>query len=240
MTNLIINTVIKAAAAYVFALVLARIMGRKLISQMTFFDFIVGVTMGTLTANVMVDASNTSSSSVIALIILSALSVAIGILNIKSFKIRKMTDSEPVTLVKDGTIVEENMKNTRMTINELMMKMREKNAFSLADVEFAMMETDGKLSVLTKADKQPVTPTQMNIKAESEGLMKDIIIDGNLLEENLKAAGVDKNWIKSELQKQNIKDFSEVFYGGIYGNKKLHISRKAKNEHEKHGQYGIE
>jgi uncharacterized membrane protein YcaP (DUF421 family) len=240
MINLIISTVIKAAAAYVFALVLARIMGRKLISQMTFFDFIVGVTMGTLTANVMVDASNPSSSSVTALIILSSLSVAIGILNIKSFKIRKLTDSEPVTLVKDGTILEENMKNTRMTINELMMKMREKNAFSLADVEFAMMETDGKLSVHTKVDKQPVTPTQMNIKAESEGLMKDIIIDGNLLEENLKAAGVDKNWIKSELQKQNIKDFSEVFYGGIYGNKKLHLSRKAKNEHEKHGQYGIE
>ena len=191
--------------------------------------------MGTLTANVMVDMSNPASSSVTALIILSALSIGIGFLNIKSFKLRKMIDSEPVTLVKNGTIIEENMKNTRLTINELMMKMREKNAFSLADVEFAIMETDGMLSVLTKADKKPVTPSQMNIKAESEGLMKDVIIDGNLIEENLKAAGVDKNWIKGELQKQNVNDFSDVFYGGIYGNKKLHISRKSNNEHEKHG-----
>ena len=235
MTNLMISTIIKTAAAYVFALILARIMGRKLISQMTFFDFIVGVTMGTLTANVMVDMSNPASSSVTALIILSALSIGIGFLNIKSFKLRKMIDSEPVTLVKNGTIIEENMKNTRLTINELMMKMREKNAFSLADVEFAIMETDGMLSVLTKADKKPVTPSQMNIKAESEGLMKDVIIDGNLIEENLKAAGVDKNWIKGELQKQNVNNFSDVFYGGIYGNKKLHISRKSNNEHEKHG-----
>ena len=235
MTNLMISTIIKTAAAYVFALILARIMGRKLISQMTFFDFIVGVTMGTLTANVMVDMSNPASSSVTALIILSALSIGIGFLNIKSFKLRKMIDSEPVTLVKNGTIIEENMKNTRLTINELMMKMREKNAFSLADVEFAIMETDGMLSVLNKEDKKPVTPSQMNIKAESEGLMKDVIIDGNLIEENLKAAGVDKNWIKGELQKQNVNNFSDVFYGGIYGNKKLHISRKSNNEHEKHG-----
>lgn len=240
MTNFIINTVIKTAVAYVFALILARIMGRKLISQMTFFDFIVGVTMGTLTANVMVDTSNSVSSSVTALIILSALSIGIGFLNIKSFRLRKMIDSEPVTLVKNGTIVEDNMKNTRMTINELMMKMREKNAFSLADVEFAIMETDGMLSVLTKADKKPVTPSQMNIKAESEGLMKDVIIDGNLIEENLKDAGVDKNWIKGELQKQNVNDFSDVFYGGLYGNKKLHISRKSNSEHEKHGQDGID
>ncbi|MZK51092.1 DUF421 domain-containing protein [Clostridium beijerinckii] len=240
MTNLIIGTVIKTATAYVFALILARVMGRKLISQMTFFDFIVGVTIGTLTANVMVDTSNPASSSVTALVIISALSIGIGFLTIKSFKLRKIVDSEPVTLVKNGTIVEKNMKNTRMTVNELMMKMREKNAFSLADVEFALMETDGKLSVLTKADKQPVTSSQMNIKAVSEGLMKDVIIDGNLIEENLKAAGVDRNWIKGELQKQNINDLSDVFYGGIYGNKQLHISKKSKNNHEEDGKYGIE
>ncbi|OOM77321.1 DUF421 domain-containing protein [Clostridium sp. BL-8] len=240
MSNLVINTVIKTIAAYAFALILARILGRKLISQMTFFDFVVGVTMGTLVANAMVDSTNLSSSSVAALLIITALSIGIAFLNIKSFKIRKMTDSEPVTLVKDGSIVEENMKNTRMTVGELMMKMREKNAFSLADVEFAIMETDGELSVLTKADKKPVTPLQMNIKTQSEGLMKDVIIDGELMEENLKTAGVDKNWIKNELQKQNVKDFSDVFYAGIYGNKKLHISRKSEKDQEKQGQYGIE
>ena len=132
------------------------------------------------------------------------------------------------------------MKETRLTINELMMKMREKNAFSLADVEFAIMETDGQLSVLPKADKKPVMPSQMNIKATSEGLMKDVIIDGNLMEENLNSAGVDSVWIEAQLNKQNIQDISEVFYAGIYADKKLHVSRKSKNNHERHGQYGIE
>ncbi|EKQ52830.1 MULTISPECIES: DUF421 domain-containing protein [unclassified Clostridium] len=240
MTNLVINTVIKTILAYVFALILARGMGRKLISQMTFFDFVVGVSMGTLVANVMVDSSNPTFSSVAALIIVTVLSIGIAFLNIKSFKIRKMTDSEPITLVKDGNIVEENMKNTRMTVGELMMKMREKNAFSLADVEFAIMETDGELSVLTKADKKPVTPLQMNIKTESEGLMKDIIIDGELMEENLKTVGVDKKWIENELKKQNVQEISDVFYAGINSNKKLNVSRKSEKDHEKRGQYGIE
>lgn len=240
MENYLINVVFKPIIVYVFALFLTRLMGRKLISQMTFFDFVVGVTMGTLVANVMVDISNPSLSSLIALIIISILAISTAFFNIKSFKMRKIINSEPITVVENGTIVEENMKDTRMTINELMMKMREKNIFNLADVEFAMMETDGELSVLPKADKKPLTPSQMNIQTTNEGLMKDIIIDGNLMEENLESIGIDRNWIDVELKKQNIENISEVFYAGIYGNKKLHVSKRNKNRHEKHGQYGIE
>lgn len=240
MDNSIINTVLRSILMYVFALLLARLMGRKLISQMTFFDFVVGVSMGSLVANAMISTSASSLISTVALIIISLTTIGIDYFNLKSFNVRKIIDSEPVTLVKNGTIVDENMKNTRMTVSELMMKMREKNAFNLADVEFAIMEMDGQLSVLPKADKKPLTPSQMNIKATSEGLMKDVIIDGNLMEENLISTGLDKGWINAELKKQNIQDISEVFYAGIYANKKLHVSRKSQDKHERHGQYGLE
>lgn len=240
MDNSVINTIWRSIMIYVLALILARLMGRKLISQMTFFDFVVGVSMGSLIANAMISTSTPALISTVALIIISLTTLGIDFLNLKSFKSRKIIDSEPVTLVENGTIVDENMKNIRMTISELMMKMREKNAFNLADVEFAIMETDGQLSVLPKADKKPLTPSQMNIKTTSEGIMRDVIIDGNLMEENLRSAGVDKEWINTELKKQNIQDISEVFYAGIYANKKLHVSRKSKNKYEGHGKYGIE
>ncbi|CUU48619.1 YetF domain-containing protein [Clostridium beijerinckii] len=240
MENVIGYTIMRAVIVYVLALILARMMGRKLISQMTFFDFVVGVSMGSLVANAMVDPSNSSSTSVISLIAISILTIAVAFINTKSFNFRKLTDSEPITIVENGKIVEENMKNTRMTVSELMMKMREKNAFSLADVEFAIMETDGQLSVLPKADKKPLTPAQMNIKTTSEGLMKDVIIDGNIMNENLKSTGMDENWLNSELKKQGIQNISDVFYAGVYANKKLHVSRKSNNENEKHGQYGME
>lgn len=118
------------------------------------------------------------------------------------------------------------MKKNKLTINELMMKLREKNAFNLVDVEFAIMETDGQLSVLPKADKKPLTPYHMNIQANSSGLESDIIIDGTIMEENLKSVGLDKKWLQSELNKQNIKESSEVFYAGVDNTKKLYISKK--------------
>lgn len=238
--NVLLSTVIRTGIVYILALFLTRIMGRKLISQMTFFDFVVGVSMGSIVANAMVNPGEKAYTSAAALITMSILSIGTAYLYIKSFKARKLVNSEPVTLVQNGAIVEENMKNIRLTIDELMMKLREKNAFSLADVEFAIMETDGKVSVLPKVDKKPVTPSQMNIQTTSAGLMRDIIIDGTLMEENLQAAGLDKAWVNNQLKSQNIKDVSEVFYAGVDNSKSLHVSKKSQNQKEKQGQYGIE
>jgi uncharacterized membrane protein YcaP (DUF421 family) len=240
MDSALINTILRGLAIYVLALFAARIMGRKLISQMTFFDFVVGVSMGSIVANAIVGQKFTVISAVTALITLSAMSIITSYMHIKSNRIRKLVDSEPVTVVQNGTIVEKNLKNIRMTVNELMMKLREKNAFNLADVEFAIMETDGELSVLPKSEKQPLTPSQMNIKTQSAGLTKDIIMDGNIMEENLRGAGFDRKWLDSQLKSQNIFDSSEVFYAGLDSSNKLHISRKNSNEKESQGKYGIE
>ncbi|WPC39473.1 DUF421 domain-containing protein [Clostridium sp. JS66] len=240
MKDILFSTMGRSIIIYILAIFLTRLMGRKLISQMTFFDFVMGVSMGAIIANAIVGQHFTVVSAVTALISVTILTIMTAYLHIKSFRIRKMVNSEPVTLVENGTIVEENMKNIRLTIDELMMKLREKNTFNLADVEFAIMETDGELSVLQKADKQPLTPHHMNIKTTTSGLMKDIIIDGNIMDENLSAAGLSKKWLTAQLKSQNIKDASEVFYAGIDSDKKLVISRRNKNSKEYHGKYGIE
>lgn len=240
MENILLTTIGRSIIIYILAIFLTRLMGRKLISQMTFFDFVMGVSMGAIIANAIVGPQFTVMSAVTALISVTILTIITAYLHIKSFKVRKIVNSEPVTLVENGAIVEENMKNIRLTIGELMMKLREKNTFNLADVEFAIMETDGELSVLQKADKQPLTPYHMNIKTTTSGLMKDVIIDGNIMDENLSVAGLSKKWLKSQLKIQNIKDASEVFYAGIDNDKKLVVSRKNKNNKEYHGKYGIE
>jgi uncharacterized membrane protein YcaP (DUF421 family) len=240
MNSVIFNTVLRGTAVYILALILARLIGRKLISQMTFFDFIVGVSMGSLIANAIVGTWNVSLSAALALILLSLLTIATGYINIKNFKTAKLINSEPVTLVQNGNIVEENMKKTRMTINELMMKLREKNTFNLADVEFAIMESDGQLSILPKAYKQPLTPSHMNIQTTSSGLTRDIIIDGSLMEENLASAGLDRAWLNNELKNMDIRDISEVFYAGVDNTKKLFVSRRNNNISETHGKYGTE
>jgi uncharacterized membrane protein YcaP (DUF421 family) len=240
MDSTILFTILRGIGVFIAALFLSRLMGRELLSQMTFFDFIVGVSMGSLVANAIIGSERSPVSSMVGLITLSLLSIATSFLYIKRFRARKLVNSEPVTIVQNGTIIDENMKNIRLTIDELMMKLREKNAFNLADVEFAIMETDGQLSVLPKADKQPLTPYHMNIKSTtSAGLTRDIIMDGTVMEENLSGAGFDRKWLDKQLKSQSIMDVSEVFYAGLDSNNKLHISRKS-NKTESHGQYGIE
>lgn len=240
MEKAVLATIIKGIVIYVLAIFLTRKVGTKLISQMDFFDFVMGVSMGSLITYAIVDKQFGFSSATTALVLFAILTIITGYLSMKSFKLRKLANSEPVTLVDNGTIVDENMRKLKLTVNELMMKLREKDAFSLADVEFAILETDGKLSVLPKADKKPLTPYDMKIKKRSSGLERDIIIDGTVMEENLRSAGLDEKWLKSELNKQNIKDSSEVFYAGVDNNKKLYISKRSSNRKELHGKYGIE
>ena len=230
MEKVLLMTIIKCVGVYILAIFITKSIGRKLISQMNFFDFIMGVSMGSIVASAVVDKQFGAISAITALILFCILTIVTGYLSMKSLKIRKIINSEPINLVKNGKIIEKNMKENKLTINELMMKLREKNMFHLADVEFAIMETDGELSVLPKADKKPLTPYNMKVNVTSSGIDKDIIIDGIVIDENLKNIGLDKEWLKSELNKQNIKETSEVFYAGVDNTHKLYISKRNINK----------
>ncbi|MFT9497345.1 YetF domain-containing protein [Anaerosolibacter sp.] len=235
----IINPAIRTVIAYFVLLILSRIMGRKMISQMTFFDFAVGITIGSVTANLALGPYNSIRSGVTVLIALTGLVVLLDFLHIKSFRFRKIIDSEPIVAIKNGQIIDDNLRKERFTIDELMMLLRQKNIFSIADVEFAVLEYDGKLSVLPKSQKQPLTPSDINVTTPYKGLTKDIIYDGNILEENFTNTQYNKTTLMNQLKMQGINDVSEVFYAGIDSTGSLCVSKKYKDK-EKQGQYGIE
>ena len=132
------------------------------------------------------------------------------------------------------------MKRLRITINELMMKLREKDVFNLEDVQFAIMESNGQLSVLIKANKKPITPYDMDLKVKSFSLINDIIIDGKIIDKNLEIAGINKGWLISELKKKSINSIEEIFYAGVDQNKKLTISKKYSDDFNAEKKYGIE
>lgn len=239
MLREIVYTSLRILLAYFLLLTLTRIMGRKMISQITFFDFVVGVIVGSVAANLSVSQQNPVVSGVTVLIVLALVTVTIDFLNIKSTFSRKTTNSEPVIVVENGKIIEENLKRTRLPVDNLMMLLREKNAFNIIDVEFAIFETDGKLSVLKKSQKQPVTPSDLNIPTTYSGLTKDIIIDGIIMNENLKDSKLDKEWLMKKLNDNNISSIDQVFYAGLDTAGNLYISQKTKTK-ERDGQHGIE
>lgn len=240
MFEQILLTAMRGIAAYLLSILLTRLMGRKLISSMTFFDFILAVSLGSIVANLAMGATNNGITAGTSLICLSILVIITDYLHIKSMRLSKLVNSEPVTVVDNGSIVEDNLRRIRLTINELNMKLREKNIFSLADVEFAILETDGELSVLPKAGKAPLTASQANIKTTDPGLMKDIVIDGKVMEENLLTAGLDTAWLMSQLGTKGFNSPEEVFYAGVDNLKNLYVSAKNSGGTEGHGKYGLE
>lgn len=233
------NIALRAIIAYLLLMVVIRSIGRKAISQMTFFDFAVAITLGTLAASVGMGTNTSSSSAAIVMISFAVLAIITGYLHIKGFRFRKLVNSEPVTLIQNGDIVKDNMQRTRTTIDSLNALLREKNVFNIADVEFAIMETDGKLSVLPRSQKQPITPSDLNISTSYKGLTRDIIIDGNIMYENLKDANLDEQWLMNQLNSKGIQNIKDVFFAALDTSGALYVSKGLEGR-EKPGQYGIE
>ena len=198
-----------------------------------------GVSVGSMIAKIIIDKDHVVFSGIVALIIFTLLTIATSYLNLKSYTARSLINAKTLILVENGRIVDKNIRKLRITINELMMKLREKDVFSLEDVQFAIMESNGQLSVLIKANKKPVTPYDMDLKVKSFSLVNDIIIDGKIVDKNLEIAGVDKKWLQSELKKKKINSIEEVFYAGVDSNKKLTISQKYPDDFNPENKFGI-
>lgn len=225
--------------AYLLIILAVRSMGRKVLSQMTFFDFIVGVVAGTVGANIALGSKFTSASASVVLAMLAVLTILFDYLHIKSFRFRKLVNSEPVVVIENGQMKEENMRKTRLSINDLQMLMRKHGYFNLSDVEFAIIETDGQPSVLPKSQHQPLTPADLKIPTGYKGLTKDLIIDGRVMQENLRDAKLDDKWLAEQLRQKGITDPSVVFYAGLDTAGNLYVSNKTRGK-ERDGQHGIE
>jgi uncharacterized membrane protein YcaP (DUF421 family) len=229
MNNYIISIILKTAIAYVIVFVSAKFVGRKIISQMTFFDFIVGVTLGSVAANLAIGQKRSFLSMSIVLIVFAILALLSDVLHIKSKLFRTIVDSKPEILIMNGQINGKNLKKTRFTIDELTTQLREKNVFNISDVEFAIIESDGKLSVLPKSQKQPLTPSDINLPTSYKGLTKDIIVDGKVKYEALKQMNLDEKWLNGQLKTYGIDEFEKILYAGLDTSGNLYISKKNNN-----------
>ncbi|MDF2880801.1 MAG: hypothetical protein K0R54_1358 [Clostridiaceae bacterium] len=228
MARKILEVIIRSMATYLMLLVLGRIIGRKLLSRITFSDFIVGVTLGSIAVRIALGAQESPILASVAAVVITVLVVVTDFLDIKSINFRRLVDGEPITLISNGKLLDYNLRKVKITINMLMMQLREKNIFNIDDVAFAVIENDGQLTVLPKANKQPITAENLNISKNDNGLITDIIIDGKIMYNNLKSTNHDEKWVRQQLKTQNINDVEEVFYGGLNAGGVLYVSKKTK------------
>ena len=202
--------IIRSIITFFVLLVLVRLMGKQQVAQLTFFDYVVGITIGSMASTLSVQVNENLLSTLAGLSTWAALAILLAYLSMHSVKLRKLVDGEPTVVIKNGKILEDNLKGIRIPIEELLSELRTMGAFNISDVQSALFEPGGKISVQKKFQKQPVTPGDLNISPQYQGLPITLVLDGVLMEESLRSLKLTKAWLHYQLKKQNIGDVSEV------------------------------
>ena len=216
---------VRAIIGYFSILIFTKILGKQQISQLTFFDYVLGITIGSMAATLTTDLSSRAWPHWIGLITWALLGYLFQIITVKWRFASKMITGDPKIVIVDGLILEDTLKRMKYTAYDLVQLLRNKDVFDLKEVEFAILETNGQLSVLKKSEYKNLTPKDMNIKTQPSKLSLDVIYDGILIEENLKRLKKETKWLLSQLKVQGIKDISEVFFATLDTNGYLYIDK---------------
>lgn len=216
-------TFLKSIISYIVLLSLTRIMGKKQLSQMTSFDYIVGITIGSIVAAISVDRKINDIDGVIATLTWAILPIITGYLGLKSVKFRRLTDGESTILIDKGQVNDKNMRKARYNMKDLLMQLRQKDIFDLEEVDFALLEPNGQISVLKKQDYHFVTLKDLNIKKPYKGMAIDIIVNGEIIYEHLNMINKDIKWLKKELKNKNSEDIKKIIYAGVTKENKLEV-----------------
>ncbi len=198
-------TFFRAIVLYIVVLVVMRLMGKREIGQLQPFELAISIMIADLASIPMTEIGIPIFNGIIPICGLLAMHLLISVINLKSLKAREVICGKPSILIYRGKINEENLKKERFTINELEERLRGNNIFNLGDVEYAILETSGQVTVIPKPEKRNTIPEDFNIVPEYEGIPYDLVIDGKIMSQNLKEIGKNYNWLKKQTDKFNIK-----------------------------------
>lgn len=214
--------IVHTLVAILVLFIITKLLGKRQVSQLSLFEYITGITIGSLAAYIPLESPDTWYLGVISLVVWSVVSLIIEYLQIKSQKFRNVMDGTDRVLIKDGKVLENNLRKERVSMEELMSQLRSKGAFKAADVEFAVMENSGEINILLTKENQPLTPKMIGLTVPSEKEPQSVIMDGQLQAKELYEAHKDKKWLHAELDKRGV-EMSDVFLAQIDSDGHLHL-----------------
>ena len=191
-------------------------------SQLDFFDYITGITIGSIAAELATELES-PWKPLVAMIIYGLVALGLTILAHKFPKTRKYINGTPTIIMNNGKLYRENMKKAKLELSEFMVLCRQEGYFNINDIETAIFEYNGKITILPKSQKRPLTPEDMNINPERAEIYTEVIMDGRILHENLKRLGLDLSWLDKQLKNQKIKSAKEIYLAICDKNNKLSL-----------------
>ena len=215
-------------------LVLTRLLGKTQVGQLTFYEYISGITIGSIAATVVSSDPDKVWSHFYDLLLFVALTYLISLVTMHSRPLRKLIEGSPTIVIQNGLILEENMGKLRYDLDELRGQLRQQGVFDPSEIQYAILETNGDLSVIKKSDYQPITRSDLNIHTPDPIFPIELIMDGKIIKRNLELKNLSTSWLKQQLAAQNITDESEVTYAGIDSKGQFFINRNIRDNTPPH------
>ena len=218
-------TFIRTIILYLIVLIVMRLMGKREIGQLQPFELAISIMIADLASVPMTELGIPITNGIIPILGMLFMHMIISFINIKSIKMRQIKCGKPSILIYRGKIDERVLRKERFTVNELQERLRGNNIFNISDVEYAILETNGEVTVIQKPDKKNLTLSDMGIQAQYEGLPYDLVVDGKVMYENLKKLGKDYNWLKKQLKDLNATP-EEILLATIDGKNEIFCQKK--------------
>ena len=223
----ILETSLRTLVGFVVLLGLTRLIGKKQLGQLTFFTYITGIAMGNIAGDMVVHRDIKLIDGVTGLTIWAVLTFILELISLKSAKARVLLDGEPSIVIKKGMIMEKELAKQRLNMDDLTMLLRNNSIFSIQDVDYAILEPNGQLSVLKKPSLESITKNDIHLNPQDRMyLPTEIIVDGNLIEKNLKEINLATEWVYNQIKQAGLSSFNEVFFAELQSDGSLFISKK--------------
>lgn len=213
----------RVCLALVTLFLFTKFLSKRSLARLTYFDYLAVVTLGTLAGNLTFNTKIAILDFLLAMILITIIIRIISYLAIKSNFYRNKIAGHPTVLIRNGKILEEKMHELNYSYDYLFLQLRQHDIFNLAKVEFAILEANGELSVQLKSQYRSVTPQDLGLDTDYEGLTVPVILEGQILKENLKANNLSPPWLQKELAKQNITESKEVAFAALATDGELYI-----------------
>ena len=223
----ILDVFLRAILSLVTLFFVTKLLGKKQVSQLSLFDYVIGISIGNFAAEMTINTDSPYLNGIVAVIFFGVIAYGISRVTMKSIKLRRFFTGVPTVIIEKGVIIEDNLKRVNFDLNDFLQECRSSGYFNIDDIYYAIMEANGRISFLPKAGSSPVTNENMNLKIKQDGLCANVIIDSHIMERNLKNIKKEKTWWKKKLKEKG-KKLEDILLATVDVNEKLYIYEKNK------------
>ena len=222
----ILYIVVLSLGSIIAIFLLTKLMGYRQMSQMSMFDYVNGITMGSIAAEMATSLDTGFEKPLVAMIVYALVSLLLSTISSKSIKARRMLEGAPLVLLNNGEIYRHNLKKAKIDVSELLVQCRINGYFDISKLQTAILEGNGKISFLQKATDRPLTPADVQLSPQQDYMVANVILDGKVMDENLRHTGKDEKWLLDQIRGQGAKRIEDVLLASCDSNNKLQVYLK--------------